>query len=162
MSADSEFVRLIDRLYSAQRVMAALQKHPCTYAGVSLFANESHTLRTIALNEGISQMELSDQMLRTKGATSAAVDKLVDKGLVRRRRVEGDQRRYLLTLTELGRQVDQAHMQYDQDHARMVLQTLALPCSDLEAANRVLERLLEYYPGTFLCAADDAAGPKEP
>ena len=75
-----------------------------------LTPTEAHTLKMIALNEGISQTELSEQMYRTAGATSVMVDKLVEKGLVHRQRVDGDQRRYLLTLTDRGRLVHASHI----------------------------------------------------
>ena len=118
MSSINEIAKLVESLYAVDRILTAIQKKPNEYAGISLYASEAHTLKLIAQNEGISQMELSEQMYRTKGATSVMVDKLVEKGLVNRNREEGNQRRYLLTLTELGRVVSQAHMDYDDEHAR--------------------------------------------
>lgn len=148
MPVRRECVKLMQQLDELQRMMAAANKYPAVYAGVELYANEFHTLRVIAQGEGISQAEVSGQMLRTKGATSAAVDKLVEKGLVLRRRVEGDQRRYVLTLTGLGSEVYRAGLSAQEEAARRMAAILALPGSDLEAAGRVLERLLEHYPET--------------
>ena len=105
MSAGKTLTRLTEQLYAAHWILAALQKRPRSFAGVTLYANEAHTLRIIAQNEGISQTEISALTLRTKGATSAMVDKLVEKKLVYRQRERGDQRRYLLMLAPLGRQV---------------------------------------------------------
>lgn len=147
MSKGSALLKLFQQLDEAQRVMFNLQKRPYHYLGVQLYANESQTLNEIAVGEGLSQMELSARMLRTKGATSAAVDRLVSKKLVRRDRPEADQRRTLLTLTELGRQVNEAHIQHQRDLAYTLAEQLPLTLADLEAANRVLSVLAAHYAG---------------
>ena len=140
----------IESLYAVDRILTAIQKKPNEYAGISLYASEAHTLKLIAQNEGISQMELSEQMYRTKGATSVMVDKLVEKGLVNRNREEGNQRRYLLTLTELGRVVSQAHMDYDDEHARWVAEGLGLTEEELQVTDRSLNRIIEFYSENYL------------
>lgn len=150
MSKTEELARLIEQLYATDCVLTAMQKKPHIYAGVSLHTNEAHTLKMIAQSEGISQIELSDQMLRTKGATSLMVDKLVEKGLVRRERVDGDQRRYLLTLTEAGLAVHAAHLARDEYHTEKAGRELSLTEEDLTAANRVLEQINTFYSKNYL------------
>lgn len=150
MSTIDEISTLIDQLYTMDRILTAMQKRPIEYAGVSLHANEAHTLKAIAQNEGISQTELSDRMFRTKGATSVMVDKLVEKGLVHRQRVDGDQRRYLLTLTEQGRLVHRQHLAYDEAHARWAADRLGLEKDSLQVTNQVMEQLIHFYSEHYL------------
>lgn len=150
MSTIDQLSTLIDQIYTMDRIIAALQKRPIDYGGVSLYANEAHTLKTIAQNEGISQTELSDLMFRTKGATSIMVDKLVEKGLVLRRRVDQDQRRYLLSLTDLGRQVHSRHLARDEAHARWAAGQLGLDEAALRATNDALGRIIRFYSDHYL------------
>lgn len=145
MSAGKTLTRLTEQLYAAHWILAALQKRPRSFAGVTLYANEAHTLRIIAQNEGISQTEISALMLRTKGATSAMVDKLVEKKLVYRQRERGDQRRYLLMLAPLGRQVYEELVRRAETYASEVVDALPLTVEELETAHRVLSILVEHY-----------------
>lgn len=145
MSSVDEIAKLLEKLYAIERIMNAIQKKPREYAGTSLYANEAHTLQLIAQNEGISQAELSERMYRTKGATSVMVDKLVKKGLVNRCREDGNQRRYLLTLTEHGRNVSEAHEEYDTQHARWAAEQLGLSQEELQNTNHTMESVIEVY-----------------
>lgn len=150
MASVDEITKLIENLYTVDRLMTAIQKKPNTYAQTKLHANEAHTLERIACKEGISQSELSEQMHRTKGATSVMVDKLVKKGLVNRQREEGNQRRYLLTLTEKGRSVNEAHSVYDAQHAEGVAKNLSVSEEELLVTNQTLQRVIEFYLENYL------------
>lgn len=142
--------KTIEKLYAIDRIITAMQKRPHNYAGECLHSNEAHTLKMIAENEGISQAELSDRMLRTKGATSVMVDKLVSYGLVHRERENGNQRRYLLTLTEHGWTVHRAHMNYDESHARYAAQKLGMSAEELVDLNDKLDHIIQFYSTHYL------------
>ena len=150
MPTVEEISKMIEQLYTMDRIISAMQKKPHDYGGELLYANEAHTLKAIAQNEGISQTELSDLMFRTKGATSIVVDKLVEKGLVNRRRVDQDQRRYLLSLTELGRQVHDRHLARDEAHAQWVAEQLGLEEDALRTTNDALSRFIQFYSDHYL------------
>lgn len=154
MSSVDEISKLIDDLYAIDRILTAMQKTPNEYEGAILHANEAHTLKLIGLNEGTSQAELSEQMYRTNGATSVMVDKLVKKGLVNRQREDGNQRRYLLTLTEYGRKVNKAHMAYDLQHAHWAAEQLGLSEEELQVTNHALEKIIEVYSSHYLERTD--------
>lgn len=160
MSTVDEISNLIEHLYALDRILNAMEKRPVVYEGIALHSNESHTLKQIAMDEGLSQADLSQRMYRTKGATSVAVDKLVEKGLIRREREEGNQRRYLLTLTDLGRRVNEAHLRYDEAHVHWVAPRLGLSEEELQAANRTLEQVVRIYANHYL-EAGKATGPRE-
>lgn len=145
MTAGEQLDRLIIQCCTAHWLVASIQKLPHSFGGITLYASEAHTLMTIAQHEGISQSQLSELMMRTKGATSAMVDRLTEKGLVCRQRAEGDQRRYLLTMTPLGRQINEELGLWLAGQANRLAQALDLPCEDLEAANRVVSAMLAHY-----------------
>lgn len=150
MSTFDAMTKTIEKLYTIDRIITAMQKRPHCYAGEPMHSNEAHTLKTIAENEGISQAELSEQTLRTKGATSVMVDKLVQRGLVHRERESGNQRRYLLTLTERGWAVHQAHMAYDEAHARHAAQALGMSEAELVDLDNKLQRIIDFYSLHYL------------
>lgn len=150
MSIPEQITTLIEQLYTLDRITAAIEKQPKTYLNISMNANDAHTLKHIAQHEGISQTDLSERMYRTPGATSLAVDKLVKKGLVRRDREDGNSRRYVLTLTELGRQVNDAHLRYDKDHTEWAAQHLDLTEEELAATIQALDRFIQFYAEHYL------------
>lgn len=144
MKAGESMVRLMEQLSNAHWLMGAMQKQPYCFAGVSLSPGEAYTLMVLADNEGISQTQLCHLLVRTKGATSAMVDRLAEKGLVGRQREEGDQRRYLLEVTTLGQEVCQAMGQWRTARSETLAGRLSLPQDDLETACQVLRALVTY------------------
>src|SRR5450432_3554350 len=61
------------------------------------------TLTLIGRNPGISQTELSHAAGRDKSSLSPAVEDLVGRGLVERKRMHADRRTYRLNLTPAGK-----------------------------------------------------------
>ena len=149
MKAGESMARLMEQLNAAHWLMGAMQKQPCCFAGVSLSPGEAYTLMILADNEGISQTQLCQLLVRTKGATSAMVDRLVEKALVWRQRVQGDQRRYLLGLTPLGHEVSQALRRWKAARSEGLSTALPLPEGDLETASRVLRSLVAYFTDQY-------------
>ena len=145
MSASNEINHLINQLYTVELIMKALRVRPRSYFDIELYDNEAHTLEMIVENEGLSQAELTERMFRTKGSTSVMVDKLIKKGLVSREKLETDRRYCILTPTEKGRKVNQAHINYDMEHARLVAESINLKEEELKETNRILEHLIEFY-----------------
>ena len=141
---------MIDHLYTIGRIITAMKSRCHSFDGVQMCSNESHTLKMIAEHEGISQAELSQWMFRTKGATSVVVDRLVEKGLVTRTREAGNQRRYLLALTDKGQRVHAAHMAFDLEHAAELNEALQFSGEEIHDFNRNLERVMEYYTRNYL------------
>lgn len=150
MSAAEAMSEAIEKFYTINRILNDLQKKPHTYASETLYANEAHTLKLIAQNEGISQSELSDRMFRTKGATSVVVDSLVSRGLVKREREQGNQRRYLLSITERGKEVHDAHIAYDTASAQRASIATGLSENQLAELSSNLDKLIEFYSSAYL------------
>lgn len=135
----SELSDMVDNLYKHARLTRSIENKPRYYGGDTLlYPNEVYTLRAVVQREGINQTELSEEMARTKGATSAVVQKLVQKGLVEQRAGEQDQRFTRLYPTEKGLKVCQTHLDYDMRYAEFLCQRLDLNLEQLAQANHVL------------------------
>ena len=137
-----ELSDMVDNLYIQARQMRAAENKPRYYGSeFLLYPNEVYTLKMIVQHEGINQTELSEQMFRTKGATSVAVRKLVQKGLVEQRDNERDSRISQLYPTEQGRQVYQKHLEYDMRFLEYLSVRLKVSLEELATANRILRRM---------------------
>ena len=137
---------LISLFYEIGRMTAALEKTPKTYGtDEMLYSNESHTLEMIGNYEGITQKDLSDQMYRTKGATSIVIDKLVKRGLVEKRCGVIDGRSNSLFLTEKGKFVNECHVKYDNQMIGKWFESLELTEDEMKVTCHVLRICLDYY-----------------
>lgn len=145
MSVENEISQLINQIYTVELVLKTFHARARKYEDVLLYDSEAHTLEVIAGHEGISQTQLGELTFRTKGATSIMVDKLIEKGLVCQQRMENNRRCCTLTLTDLGRAVNQAHMAYDAAHAKMVAESVEIDAASLHTANQILSRLIDFY-----------------
>lgn len=136
---DTELWDLVDNLYLRGRQTRSMENKPRYYGSdILLYPNEVYTLKAIAQQEGINQTELSDQMFRTKGATSVVVQKLKQKGLVVQREDASDSRFTQLFPTEKGWEVYRNHLEYDKKSMKQMSERLDISLEELAIANRVL------------------------
>lgn len=145
MSDIEEAIRLIDNLYSVEKIVSAMEKEPKYYGTEEiLYSNEVHTLKMIAQYEGMTQKELTDKMLRTKGATSVMIKKLEKKGLIIRREDERDARVFRLYLTEKGERVHRCHLKYDEEIVVLWMRELNFSREEIADTNNFLEKFINY------------------
>lgn len=145
MAALDSWIRLVENLYMVERCVNALEKEPRYYSNdCLLYSNEVHTLKVIALNEGITHKELTEMMLRTKGATSVMINKLVKKELVFRKVDAEDARIIRLYLTDQGKKVHDAHINYDKEAVGRWMKELHISESEIETTNHVIESIANY------------------
>lgn len=145
MSDIEEAIRLIDNLYSVEKIVSAMEKEPKYYGTEEiLYSNEVHTLKMIAQYEGMTQKELTDKMLRTKGATSVMIKKLEKKGLIIRREDERDARVFRLYLTEKGERVHRCHLKYDEEIVALWMRELNFSREEIADTNNFLEKFINY------------------
>lgn len=134
-----ELSDMVENLYKHGRQIRSMENKPRYYGSdMLLYPNEIYTLKAIAQHEGINQTELSEAMFRTKGATSTAVQKLVQKGLVEQRTGGQDLRFSQLYPTPKGMEIHEAHLEYDLKYVDVLCQRLNLNREDLANVNRVL------------------------
>ena len=139
----TELSDLIDNLYKYSRLMRSAENKPLYYGGdVLMYPNEAYTLRAIAKRPGITQTELTDEMLRTKGATSMVVQELEKKGLVERRREDQDMRVVRLYPTEKGMKSYNAHLEYDIRYVDFLSSRINVSFEELAEVNKVLRQMI--------------------
>jgi len=132
----------VDNLYVQGRYMRSMETKPRYYGSdILLYPNEVYTLKAIAQQEGINQTELSEQMFRTKGATSTVVQKLKQKGLVIQQEDKTDSRFIQLYPTEKGREVYRNHLEYDKRYLASLAKHLNVSLEELATTNRVLRMM---------------------
>jgi DNA-binding MarR family transcriptional regulator len=72
-------------------------------AGLSLCVSQAAALQAIGAGEGVKIGDVADRLSYTTGATTRAIDVLVNRGLVVRERSEVDRRVVFVALTQAGR-----------------------------------------------------------
>lgn len=103
MDSDRSAVRALDnlrRIVRALRVSAHVIERRTAVSGAQLFV-----LRQLADGPGASIRQLAGRTLTDPSSVSVVVARLVERGLVARRRDPADRRRVLLSLTRHGRAV---------------------------------------------------------
>ena len=89
--------------------------------------------------------ELADHTMVTTGAMTKRIDRLVDAGLVSRRRSEADGRARVVALTDAGRElIDRAFTAHAANEKRLVGALTATERTQLEA---LLTKWLSHYEG---------------
>lgn len=162
LSIDDELMDMVDNLYLQGRRMRLMESKPRHYGSdILLYPNEVYTLKVIAQQEGINQTELSEQMFRTKGATSVVIRKLKKKGLIIQQDDEQDSRISHLYPTEKGREIYRSHLAYDRRYIKELADDMDLALEELASMNRVLrllnQRFLHRYQEQGAAAFDEVA-----
>ncbi len=166
---ETELVDFVDNLYIRGRHMRSMENKPRYYGSDTLlYPNEVYTLKAIAQNEGINQTQLSEQMFRTKGATSAVVQKLKQKGLIIQKEDSQDSRFSQLYPTEKGLEIYRNHLEYDKRYTHWLCRRLGITLEELASTNRVLRMMnqhtlqryqlrgeLDFYEATSSAFQDD-------
>lgn len=109
-------VEAVDIIHQVANIYVST-KIPRDYGtGEEYTSVEVHTLKYVADHPGVTVTELARAYGKTKGAISQMLKKLEGKGLIFREN-SGKDRRYPLYLTDKGKNLDQAHREFDAIHA---------------------------------------------
>lgn len=147
MASPDELVRLIGHLYKIEQFLQVNERRPKRHKGISLFNSEMRVLLAISRQEGQTQAEVCRRMMRSKSVTSGMVDRLEEKGLVQRDKMDTRCRLYL---TELGRYICQEKSALDFRRANDAAEEIPVELEDLRIANEVLEQVLLYCQKEFI------------
>lgn len=136
-------LRLIDDFLGSVQIFAStmqelLETQLRDVTGTALVFSQLKLLTLVASTEGHSISDLAGFLGVSTAAASKAVDRLVRRGLLRRRETPSDRRSVTLSLTTEGQAVLQAYQQRSQQVLAEVFEGYA---PDLEATARVLDRL---------------------
>ncbi|HEY4399138.1 MAG TPA: MarR family transcriptional regulator [Lactobacillaceae bacterium] len=93
------------------------------FADISI--KDMHTIAAISMYDEKSASQVASMMRLTPSAMTTAIDKLVDKGYVERRRSTTDRRVVRLGLTHKGRVVFRAHQGFHRDLSRHLLDDMS-------------------------------------
>ena len=143
---DKLFSEVMESLYTYNRIISSYQTTPRTYGTEELlYQTDVHVMQTIEHNPGMNLNELAEKTFRTKSAMSVLIKSLVEKGLVKRKRDKDDNRRYIISLKEKGKQIHEFHEKLDAHNYRMVLSEMhkreEITIEDLRSTIKVLEAL---------------------
>lgn len=102
-----------------------------------LSITEIHTIEAIGMYEPRSMSEVAKDLKITVGTLTTAVNNLVKKGYVERRRVEEDRRIVLVQLTQRGKLAYRIHDKFHKDMIKATIEGLS------EEQEQVLVQSLE-------------------
>lgn len=104
---------------------------------------ELHTIDAIGMYEKRTMGEIAQDLNITVGTLTTAINKLIKKGYVERRRIEEDRRVVLVNVTKKGKLAYRLHQKF---HSDMINETLeGLSESEEEILISALERLNSYF-----------------
>ncbi len=128
-----------------QLVATGLQSQQDYGTGELYTSLEVHTVTLIEENPGITASEIAEHNYRTKGAISQILNKLEEKGLIRREKDPNNARRTLLYVTVSGLELSRKHKEYDNLHMGWALNE-GISLFGYEAMEKFYE-ILDYYSG---------------
>ncbi len=121
-----EIAEAMEQVYTFVMVSHDVFAHVHDYGGRDkMNMAEIHTLSLIADNPGISVSGVSEMWHRTLSAASQNVNKLCKKGLVEKRKENGDRKTLHLYATEQGEALSQLHKAFDRERISNVLKSLS-------------------------------------
>ncbi|GLY45553.1 MarR family transcriptional regulator [Leuconostoc lactis] len=103
---------------------------------------DMHTIDAISMYSEKSASQVAKMFHLTPSAMTTAIDKLVEKGYVERRRSNKDRRVVRLGLTHKGRVVYRAHQGFHRDLAHNLLKDMQP--SEMDTVKRAIHNLVSY------------------
>lgn len=105
--------------------------------------NDMHVIEVIGMGEPKNMSGVAKELSVTVGTLTIAVNSLVKKGYVKRKRSEQDRRVVYISLTELG---ERAYLHHEQFHKDMVAAMVtAIPTDEMEVLMKGLRNLEEFF-----------------
>jgi DNA-binding MarR family transcriptional regulator len=127
-----------DRLSAVMRALRSAAAQ--AYAPLDLGTAQAKFLRHIGEEQGISQAELARATFTAPTLTGRALEPLVERGWVRRKRSEADRREYVLELTAAGKRARDRVLQARDEIIEQVAR--ALDDRDVRDFDRIAEKIL--------------------
>lgn len=89
-----------------------------------LSVTEIHTIEAIGEKEERTMSEIANNLSITVGTLTTAINKLIKKGYVERRRIEEDRRIVLVKLTEKGKNASYFHKKFHDEMIKATIEKL--------------------------------------
>lgn len=90
-----------------------------------LSVTEIHIVEAIGLDREMTMSEVANELDITVGTLTTAINRLIKKGYVDRRRIEEDRRVVLIKLTERGEEAFKSHANFHDDMIKSVILELS-------------------------------------
>jgi DNA-binding MarR family transcriptional regulator len=118
-----------------------------------LSITEIHTIEVIGMYEARSMSEVAQDLEITVGTLTTAINNLVKKGYVERKRIEEDRRVVLIQLTKRGKLAFRIHEKFHKD---MVMETIqGLSEQEEEVLVGSLEKLNNFFKSKYNLNSED-------
>ena len=108
-----------------------------------LSITEMHTIEAIGIEKARTMSEVALDLKITVGTLTTAINKLIKKGYVNRRRIEEDRRVVLVSLTESGKSVFLTHSVFHKEMIDEILENFQ--GEDLEVLNKILGKAIRFF-----------------
>lgn len=108
-----------------------------------LSITEIHTIEAIGTEGNRTMGEIAHDLRITVGTLTTAINRLIKKGYVERKRIEEDRRVVLVSLTESGKVVFLTHSVFHKEMIDEILENFQ--GEDLEVLNKILEKAIRFF-----------------
>lgn len=135
MDSYSTFNDVLSRLF--QDIMNIEGRRLITEEFKDITLNDMHVIEAIGIDEPRNMSTVAKKLSVTVGTLTIAVNNLVKKGYVLRRRGEKDRRVVFLSLSEKGQKAYAHHRRFHEDMIRAILKDLS------ESETKVLVKALK-------------------
>ncbi|WP_024614531.1 MarR family transcriptional regulator [Clostridium sp. Ade.TY] len=114
-----------------------------------LSVTEVHTIDAIGMYSERTMSEVAQDLKITVGTLTTAINKLIKKGYVERKRIEEDRRVVLIKLTKKGKLAFRLHEKFHNDMINKTIEGLS--DSEEKVLISSLERLNEFFKKEYNC-----------
>jgi len=111
--------------------------------GVNLSMNEVHVLEAIQKTEEPTMSHIAKRLRVTVGTLTTAINRLVEKGFVERKREKEDKRKVIVSITTKAYRVLATHDQFHDEMIEAVIQDLKL--DENEVLINALQNISTYF-----------------
>jgi DNA-binding MarR family transcriptional regulator len=97
--------KIVDRIFTVMDTMLFIEKRfSLTFKTVTLFPKEVHMILLVHQEQNINAKKMADIFCVTKGAISQTLKRLVEKGMLSKKKNPEQPKELLITLTTLGQE----------------------------------------------------------
>ena len=108
-----------------------------------LSVTEMHIIEAIGIDRELTMSEVANDLDITVGTLTTAINKLIKKEYVERRRIEEDRRVVLIMLTEKGKEVYKLHEEFHNDMIKYTID--GFTPGEGEVLVKALERVSNFF-----------------
>ena len=108
-----------------------------------LSITELHTIETIGMYNERTMSDVAHDLEITVGSLTTAINKLIKKGYVERKRIEEDRRVVLIKLTEKGDEAFKSHADFHDDMIKSIMKEL--PKDEEEILITALKKMVNFF-----------------